>query len=554
MSTQKSLNITSFLRSISDILRGDYKRSDFSQVILPFTLLRRLDCLLEFEPNNNLYTKTSANYTLKSCLTDSKNKLRAYIQGFSNDIVDIFKHFDFDRQIEKLDSINALSLIIDKFTQVDLHPSIISNADMGLLFEELIRQFAESSNETTGEHYTPREVIRLCVDLLFFDDNVNHEVCTIYDPTAGTGGMLSVAEDYLKTKKPNTKLILHSQELNGESYAICKSDMLLKGHDINKIKLGNTLSNDQHANAKFDYCISNPPFGVDWKKIEKEIRREHEELGLNGRFGAGLPRVSDGSLLFLQHLISKMKSPENGGGRIAIVLNASPLFTGGAGSGESEIRKYIIEHDLLETIIGLPTDIFYNTGIATYIWVLSNRKAQERKGKVQLINAVNMYQRMRKSLGSKRNELSQDHICEILRLYADYKETSTSKIFSNEYFGYYTITVERPLKDTDGNDVLITKGKQKGQIQPDSNLRETENIPLTDNIQDFFNREVLPHVSDAWIDHEKTKIGYEFLFNRHFHEMKPLRDLQDIDTEIKNLNKEILDLLKDILDNEDDIY
>jgi type I restriction enzyme M protein len=550
MLSQKTLNIASFLHSISDILRGDYKRSDFGKVILPFTLLRRVECLLDELPNDTLVSN-KANLRLKDCLINSQVNLFAYIQGFSSDIIDIFKHFEFDRQIEKLAHVNVLSLIIAKFVQVDLHPSVVSNADMGLIFEELIRQFAEDSNETSGEHYTPREVIKLLVDLLFFDDCSNSDIRTIYDPTAGTGGMLSVAEDYLKTKNANIKLVVHSQELNGESYAVCKSDMLLRGHDIGLIKFGNTLSNDQHANAKFDYSISNPPFGVEWKKVEKEIRLEHEKLGFDGRFGAGLPRVSDGSLLFLQHLISKMKAPQDGGGRIAIVLNGSPLFTGGAGSGESDIRKYIMENDLLETIIGLPTDIFYNTGIATYIWLLSNRKAPERRGRVQLINAINMYRRMRKSLGSKRNELSQEHINEIVRLYAEYKENNTSKIFKNEDFGYYTITVERPLKDIDGNDILLTKGKQKGQIQPDPNLRDTENIPINDDIHDYFKREVLPHVPDAWIDHEKTKIGYEFSFNKQFYEHTPLRDLRDIEKEIRQLNKEIIALMDDIFDDDE---
>jgi type I restriction enzyme M protein len=535
---EKAMHIASFLHSFSDTLRGDYKRSDFGKIILPFTLLRRLE-----------YICNNSELNLKLCMVDSKVRLLSYIQSLPSDIQDIFHQFEFDRQIEKLANLNLLSLMIEKFADADLNPLHVSNADMGLIFEELIRQFAEDSKETAGEHYTPREVIRLLVDLLFFDDQGKGDTRSIYDPTAGTGGMLSVAEDYLREHRPNIKLVIHSQELNGESYAICKSDMLIKGHDTSLIKFGNTLSNDQHANAKFDYSISNPPYGVEWKKIEKEIKLEHEKQGFNGRFGAGLPRISDGSLLFLQHLISKMKAPQDGGSRIAIVLNGSPLFTGGAGSGESDIRKYIMENDLLETIIGLPTDIFYNTGIATYIWLLTNNKQIERKGKVLLINAANMYVKMRKSLGSKRNELSQDNINQIIELHRDFKETKDSKVFKNTDFGYSTITVEQPLKDNQGNNVLIAKGKLKGGIQPDANLRDTENIPLDEDIDEYFNREVLPHAPEAWIDKDKTKIGYEILFNRYFYEHIPLRDIQEIEQDIKQLHKEIFQLMNDLFDD-----
>jgi type I restriction enzyme M protein len=530
----------STLHTLSDILRGDYKRGEMGKVILPFIVLRRLECC-----------GIVKNYSLKECLKDPRNDLLAYIRGISLDIVDIFEQFEFDREIEKLNKLNILPLMIDKMASIDLSEAIVNNADMGSIFEELIRQFAEDSHETSGEHYTPREVIRLLVDILFIDDKDQGGIRTIYDPTAGTGGMLSVADDYLKVNRPDIKLIIHSQELNGESYAIFKSDMLIKGYDTSRIKLGNTLSNDQHERAKFDYCISNPPYGVDWKKIEKVIRLEHETQGFNGRFGAGLPRVSDGSLLFLQHLISKMKAPEDGGSRIAIVLNGSPLYTGGAGSGESDIRKYIVENDLLEAIIGLPNDLFYNTGISTYIWVLTNKKSIERKNKVQLINAVDMYVKMRKSLGSKRNELSQNNIDMIMAMYRDFKECKNSKIFNNTDFGYSTITVERPLRDEHGNKVLMTKGKLKGSIQPDVNLRDTENIPLSDDIDEYFNREVLPHTPDAWINHEKTKVGYEFSFNRYFYEHVPLRSLDDIKKEMKQLSKEIFELMNDIFDDID---
>ncbi len=536
------MNNASFLHAFSDILRGDYKRSDFGKVILPFTLLRRLECI---------YKNSEVN--LKSCLVDSKAKLLSYIKSFPPDIQDIFERFEFNHQVEKLSSLNLLTLMIEKFADANLDPLYVSNADMGLIFEELIRQFAEDSKETAGEHYTPREVIRLLVDLLFFDDQGEGDTRSIYDPTAGTGGMLSVAEDYLREHRPNIKLVIHSQELNGESYAICKSDMLIKGHDTSLIKFGNTLSNDQHASAKFDYSISNPPYGVEWKKIEKEIRLEHETQGFNGRFGAGLPRVSDGSLLFLQHLISKMKAPEEGGGRIAIVLSGSPLYTGGAGSGESDIRKYIFENDLLEAIIALPSDIFYNTGISTYVWILTNRKRVERKDKVQLINAVDMYVKMRKSLGSKRNELSQENIDTIMELYRDFKEAKNSKIFKNTFFGYSTITVEQPLKDEQGNNVLITKGKAKGSIQPDINLRDTENIPLDEDIDEYFNREVLPHAPSSWIDRERTKVGYEISFTKHFYEHEQPRSLHDITKEMKQLNKEINECMADLFGLIDDI-
>ncbi|HRL99856.1 MAG TPA: class I SAM-dependent DNA methyltransferase, partial [Acidovorax sp.] len=335
-----------------------------------------------------------------------------------------------------------------------------------------------------------------------------------------------------------------------ESYAICKADMLIKGQDVANIAFGNTLSDDGHAQKKFDYMLANPPFGVEWKKVEKEVRKEHEQLGYNGRFGPGLPRVSDGSMLFLLHLLSKMRPVSEGGSRFGIVLNGSPLFTGGAGSGESEIRRYVLENDLCEAIVGLPTDMFYNTGISTYVWVISNRKPEARKGKVQLIDASSMWQKMRKSLGSKRKELSDAHIDRITRLFGDFVEaheddgTPISRIFDNEAFGYHSITVERPLRDEEGNVVLGLKGKQKGKPQPDSALRDTENVPLTDDVGEYFKREVLPHAPDAWIDPEKTKVGYEIPFNRHFYVFKPPRPLAEIDAELKQTTDRILDMIK----------
>jgi type I restriction enzyme M protein len=570
-------NLSSFIWSVADLLRGSYKQSDYGKVILPFTVLRRLDCILEptkeqvlvefkkrtsegVDPTPFLTRIAKQSFYNSSPLdlnkslaqpTQIRSNLLSYINGFSSNVGDIFEKYEFDDQIEKLEEADLLYLVAKKFAEIDLHPDQVSNSDMGLVFEELIRKFAELSNETAGEHFTPREVIRLMVDLLFHGDNealVKPGVIrTLYDPTAGTGGMLSIAEEYLTGANglnPDATLIVSGQELNPESYAICKGDMLIKGQDVSNIKFGDTLRNDGHAGAKFDYGLSNPPFGVEWKKAEKEVKEEHERLGFAGRFGPGLPRISDGSLLFLLHLISKMREPEKGGGRIAIVLNGSPLFTGGAGSGESEIRKWVIEQDLLETIIGLPTDMFYNTGISTYIWVLSNHKAKERKGKIQLINASDLFQKMRKNLGSKRKELGETDIERIIKLYGDFEENENSKIYDSQEFGYTTIAVDRPLCDKEGKVIYSIKGKTKGKPQADSNLRDTENIPLKDDVEKYFTREVLPHAPDAWIDHEKTKIGYEIPFNRYFYTFKPPRSLAEIDGELKQTTDKILEMIK----------
>ena len=568
-------NLSALIWSVADLLRGDYKQSDYGKVIMPFTVLRRLDCILEATKPQVLaeYEKrtkegvdpmpfltriakqsfyNSSPLDLTKCLADPSHiqaNLLSYINGFSSNIGDIFERYEFDKQIEKLAEANLLFLVTQEFTKVDLHPDVVSNADMGTIFEELIRKFAELSNETAGEHFTPREVIRLMVDLLFAADNEALTkpgiIRTIYDPTAGTGGMLSIAEEYLKHLNPDATLIVSGQELNPESFAICKGDMLIKGQDVSNIKFGNTLSNDGHAGAKFDYGIANPPFGVEWKKVEKEVKQEHERLGFAGRFGPGLPRVSDGSLLFLLHLVEKMRAPKDGGGRVAIVLNGSPLFTGGAGSGESEIRKWIIEQDLLEAIIALPTDMFYNTGISTYIWLLSNHKSSERKGKIHLINAVNFYQKI-KSLGSKRKELGGSDIKEIVRLYAEFKDNKNSKIFKSTDFGYSQITIERPLRDERGEIVLSTKGKLKGKPMPDSGLRDVENIALAESIQEYFEREVLPHVPDAWIDEGKTKVGYDIPFTRYFYEYKQPRQLLEIDADLRKVSAEIQALLNEV--------
>ena len=445
-------SLSAFLWSVADLLRGDYKQSEYGRVILPFTVLRRLDCVLAptkeavlaelarreplgINPEPFLLRVSGQSFfntsplDLKKLMGDQdhiRENLYSYINGFSAAVRDIFERFEFHAQVERLAKSGLLYQVTERYTQIDLHPDQVSNHQMGLVFEELIRKFAELSNETAGEHFTPREVIRLMVNLIFIeDDDVLSRpgvVRTIYDPTAGTGGMLSIAGEYLEEHNPKARLTVFGQELNPESFAICKADMLIKGQDVSNIVFGNTLAEDGHSGRRFDYMLSNPPFGVEWKKVEKEVRREHETQGYNGRFGPGLPRISDGSMLFLLHLISKMRPVAEGGSRFGIVLNGSPLFTGAAGSGESEIRRYVLENDLLEAIVGLPTDMFYNTGISTYVWIVTNRKPEHRRGKVQLIDASGMWQKMRKSLGSKRKELADEHIDEITRLFGQFVE------------------------------------------------------------------------------------------------------------------------------------
>ena len=571
-------NLSSFIWSVADLLRGDYKQSEYGKVILPFTVLRRLDCVLEktkaavlaedakrkqtkVNPEPFLLKKSGQLFfnnsplDMKKLMGDQdhiKENLYAYIQAFSPAVRDIFEAFEFHTQIDRLAKAGLLYLVSEKFATIDLHPETVSNAQMGVVFEELIRKFAEISNETAGEHFTPREVIRLMMNLLFIEDDEALTkpgvVRSLYDPTAGTGGMLSVGGEHIAELNPDARLVMYGQELNPESYAICKADMLIKGQDIANIIQGNTLSEDGLPDKKFDYMASNPPFGVEWKKIEKEVRKEAEHMGYSGRFGPGLPRVSDGSLLFLLHLISKMAPVKDGGSKFGIVLNGSPLFTGGAGSGESEIRRYVLENDLVEAIIALPTDMFYNTGISTYVWIVSNRKPAQRKGKVQLIDASSFWQKMRKSLGSKRKELGPEHIEEITRLFGDFKEVTKdgvpiSRIFKSEDFGYRTITVERPERDKAGKVVLATKGKLKGKPQPDADLRDTENVPLSEDEEEYFKREVLPHAPDAWIDEEKTKVGYEIPFNRHFYVFEPPRPLAEIDAELKTVTDKILEMI-----------
>ncbi|MFN8469366.1 MAG: class I SAM-dependent DNA methyltransferase [Caldilineaceae bacterium] len=562
-----------FIWAVADLLRGDYKQSDYGKVILPFTLLRRLDCVLEatkpqvldeYEARKQLkmpldaFLLRKAGHTFYNTSPLDFNRLLAdpsnikanvsgYVAGFSDNARDIFERYDFGVRLDKLDSADLLYKVVQKFAAVDLHPRAVDNHKMGLIFEDLIRRFAELSNETAGEHYTPRDVIRLNVTLLFILDTdilaTKGVVRSLYDPTAGTGGMLSIGDEYVTALNPTARMVLFGQELNPESYAICKADMLIKGQEVKNIVFGNTLANDGHAERRFTYMLANPPYGVDWKKVEQVVRKEAQDKGYAGRFGPGLPRVSDGSLLFVLHLCSKMVPPEEGGSRIGIVLNGSPLFTGGAGSGESEIRRWLIEHDYLETIVALPTDMFYNTGIATYVWILTNAKKPERRGKVQLINAADFYQKMRKSLGSKRKELGAEDIARVKELYTAFAEGEYSKIFDNADLGYSTITVERPQRDERG-DVVVDK---KGRPVADANLRDSENVPLKDDIEAYFRREVLPHVPDAWIDHSKTKVGYEIPFNRYFYRYTPPRPLEEIDAELQQLGREIMELLAEVV-------
>ncbi|WP_248305552.1 class I SAM-dependent DNA methyltransferase [Agromyces sp. H66] len=635
-----SNNHATFIWSIADLLRGSFKAHQYGDIILPFTVLRRLDAVLaptkqavfaavEEAKRNELpvratYLKQKAGhrysfwneskFDLKTALGDSENlasNLLDYVNGFSENVRDIFAKYKIEDRLAELDEHDLLFLVTQRFAEVDLSPANVPNEEMGHIFEELIRKFAEASNETAGEHFTPRDVIELMVDVLLAPENETlatpHIARSIYDPTAGTGGMLSVAEDHIRSANPTATLTLAGQEINPQSYAICKADMTVKGQAVDAIVFGDTLRNDGHEARTFNYCLSNPPFGVDWKKQQKDVTQEHTLRGYAGRFGPGLPRVSDGSMLFLLHLISKMRPTDEGGGRAGIVLNGSPLFTGGAGSGESNIRKWILERDLLEAIIALPTDMFYNTGIATYVWILSTKKELRRERKVQLIDGSKLFRKMRKGLGSKRNELGEQNIADIVKLYSDFDETKQSKIFPREAFFYRTITVERPLKlafqvtpdrieaalaekavakldegermslrraletldaaRTYKNRDAFTKELKatlkdagltlpapamktvlaqlserddtadvctdtKGRPEPDPTLRDTENVPWTEDLHEYFAREVTPFAPDAWIDESKTKEGCEIPFTRHFYEYVPPRPLEEIDRDL----------------------
>ena len=553
--------------SIADKLTGVYKPHEYGEVILPLTVIRRFDCVLadtkeavlkKNEQVGKLPMKdvflckesgydfyNTSKFDFQKLLSDPDGieaNFRAYINGFSENVRNIIEKFNFDNQITRLAEKNLLYIVIQEFTtaNADLHPSKISNLEMGYIFEEIIRRFSEAHNEDAGQHYTPREVIELMVNILFYNDSdllTGNIAKTIYDPACGTGGMLSVAEDYLKKLNKDAELIAFGQEINDQTYAICKADMLIKGANADNIKNGNTLSHDQFKEDKFDYILSNPPFGREWKNDKKAVEAE-AKLGFAGRFGAGLPAVGDGQMLFLETAISKMK-PQ--GSRIAIIHNGSPLFTGDAGSGPSKIRKYILENDLLEAIIALPNDIFYNTGIATYIWVLSNKKPDYRKGKVQLINANELYEKRRKSLGNKRNDIPKEYIDEITKLYGEFKESKISKIFDNEDFGYSKIVVERPKLNEDG-----TLELKKGKPVADTSLRDTENVPLKEDIQKYFKREVLPFAPDAWIDEKKTKVGYEIPFTRYFYEYIPPKPAKELEIEIKEIEMDLDGALEEI--------
>jgi len=662
----------SFIWSIAELLRGPYKKEQYGDVILPFAVLRRFDCVLEptkkavldkyeqlkrmnlqnTDPILNNITGQQFNnislYDFSKLLAEPDNiasNLRNYINGFSKNAREIIEHLEFDKQIEKLSNNNLLYLVIAQFNKINLHPDVVSNQEMGYVFEELIRRFSEHGE--AGDHYTPREVIELMVNILLAEetDELTKEghITTVFDPACGTGGMLSVAENHIKQLNPDAQVEVFGQELNPQSYAICKADMLIKGQNAGNIVLGDSFTDDGHKGKTYRYLLTNPPFGVEWKKAQKVVLEEHENKGFAGRFGAGLPRISDGSLLFLQHLISKMRQDEKGS-RIAIVFNGSPLFTGDAGSGESEIRKWIIENDWLEAIIALPEQIFYNTGIATYVWIVSNRKNDNLKkgpvriGKVQLVNGVDFYKKMRKSLGNKRYEICEDQKNDLTCIYGDFKENEYCKIFDNRDFGYYKITVERPLRlnfkvDEERLQRLfeqsaftnlaaskkkgptmaeqeIAQGKKvqqeiilalrkmpdklylnrdefikdlrktfkaenitmptpvqkaiiaalaerdetadicvdaKGNPEPDTELRDYENVPLKEDIKEYFEREVKPHVPDAWIDESKTKVGYEIPFTRHFYKYTPLRPSAEIAKEIMEMEEQIADRLKKVM-------
>lgn len=672
MSQDTINNNASFIWSIAELLRGDFKQSEYGKIVLPFTILRRLDCLLGGSKQAVLETASglpdemdeqmrmtilseiaaaggqiynTSQFTFSTLRQQDAGQLRSnlvdYLTGFSPNVRDIFiEKFKFTEILKDLDEKGSLWMVFDRFCQLPVHPDEVSNLEMGYLFEELIRRFSEISNETAGEHFTPREVVRLLVDLLLANDDEALSgkgiIRRVYDPACGTGGMLSVAEEAMKEFNPALNVDLFGQELNGESFAICKSDMMVKGHDASRIAYGNTLTQDAHKGETFHYMLSNPPYGVDWKKYAAPIKEEAEDLGYDGRFGAGLPRISDGQLLFVQHMIEKMRDDEKGS-RVGIVMNGSPLFTGGAGSGESEIRRWMLENDLVEAIIALPTDIFYNTGIQTYIWILSNRKPEERRGKVQLIDASGerFWQSMRKSLGSKRRAIGDDARAEIVRIYEEFLNGAAgygdvSKIFDTTDFGYREIRVERPLRQrfevTDegiaalkatkpfqkleqeeqdqmidllhdalgGENDTSPKGVEKGlktiaagmgikfaaplkkaiisamslrdeeadpeldkdgNPVPDTSLRDHELVPLKEDWQDYFAREVEPFVPDAWVDTshrdasdgEVGRVGYEINFNRYFYQYVPPRPLTEIDAELKTLETEIAGLLKEVV-------
>ena len=579
--------ISSFIWGTADLLRSSFKQHQYGDIILPFTVMRRLDIVLE--PTKAKVLETAAKplpdalrdtmlkqaagvdfyntseFTMPGLLQDAdgiRENLTKYVTSFSPEIADIFDKFKIFDVIKDLDDNDLLFLVVERFCnpKVDLSPESVSNADMGDIYEELIRKFSEVSNETAGEHFSPRDGLRLAAELLVvgeMDDLTQpNRIVKVCDPCAGTGGALTVFADRVAEINPQATVVTYAQEINGQSYAICKSDTILKGGNIANVHLGDTLADDQMPGETFGYQISNPPYGVDWKKSQAAVKKEHDSLGFAGRFGAGLPRISDGQLLFVQHMVAKMRTPEEGGGRIAVFLNGSPLFTGSAGSGESEIRRYLLQHDYVDAIVAMPNDFFFNTGIATYIWVIDNTKEPRRKGKVQLINANGIYNKMRKSLGSKRNEFSDEQIAQIVALYQAFDEADAklSKVFDNDDFGYITVDVRQPLLDDDGNPVKTARGK----LEVDKDKNDTENIPLKENVDDYMAREVLPYAPYAWIEPRKQKkgqlldirdggtVGYEIPFTRHFYEYTPLRPSTEILAEIRELEVGMAEKLQNV--------
>jgi type I restriction enzyme M protein len=552
--------LSSFIWNVcDDVLRGLFKQHEYGDVILPFVVLRRLDCVLEDSKDEvfNLYEKyktqvedptpiiknaikkdffNHSKYDMLRLKSDPKNvhiNFQNYVNGFSKNVYEIIENFQLEKPVEKLHKNNKLYLLIDKFTEIDLHPNVVDNHTMGGIFEELLRKFSEMSNETSGEHYTPRDIVKLLVALVFSeskDDLIGEgKIRSIFDPCCGTGGMLTIGKQWiLDNINPNIEIRLSGQELNPQTFSICKSDMLISGENPDNIKLGSSLSEDGFQGDRFDYMITNPPFGVSWKSEEEFINSE--ATNPQGRFFVGTPRVSDGSLLFLQHLLSKM---ETKGSRIGIVFNGSPLFTGDAGGGESEIRRWIIENDWLECIVALPDTLFFNTGISTYIWIVTNKKRKERKGKVQLIDASSFYQNMKKSLGNKRKMISDDQRQAIIDIYAKFEESEVSKIYPNQFFGYTKVTVEQPLVENG----KVVKDRQ-GNIKPSSELRDIERIPLGEDIDAYFEKEVKPHLPNAWMDRSKDKVGYEINFTKYFYKYKPLRPIEEILGDLKKLEDE----------------
>ena len=563
--------ISNFIWGIcDDTLRGLFKPHEYGDVILPFVTLRRLDCVLEPQKDKvlDLYNQykskvkdptpiildkigtsffNTSKYDLRRLKQDPQNiylNFNNYINGYNDSVREIIENFQLDKPIEKLHKNNRLFLLIERFSEVDLHPDRVNNRMMGEIYEHLLRKFSEMSNETSGDHFTARDIVRLVVSLVFTGEEVNLKgkgiVRSLFDPCCGTGGFLTQGKEWVKENiNSDVEFILFGQELNPHTYSICKSDMMMLGENSNNVKgPGSSLSDDRFQGKKFDYLITNPPFGVSWKSEEEFVKNESSNP--HGRFFVGTPRVSDGSLLFLQHLISKM---EDNGGRIGIVLNGSPLFTGDSGSGESEIRKWIIENDWLECIVSLPDQMFFNTGITTYIWIVTNNKKKQRKGKIQLINGSELYTPMKKSLGSKRKIISEEQLNSLVKTYKDFKETDISKIYPNEFFGYTKVTIEQPLKNEKGKIQLDKEGNPK----PDSSLRDYERISLMEDIDEYFEREVEPHLPESWMDRNKDKVGYEINFTKYFYQYKPLKSVKEITEELLQIENESEGLFNKII-------